>query len=48
MKFISILDDEGEQPGDGEEEKDSYTISNEVHFTSPKMTRYVRFCYWCQ
>jgi hypothetical protein len=36
-----VADDDGDQSGEGEEEKDvvSYCISNEVHFANPKMTR---------
>jgi hypothetical protein len=39
--MFSVADDDGDQSGEGEEEKDvSYCISNDVHFTNPKMTRY--------
>jgi hypothetical protein len=42
LQIFSVADDDGDQSGEGEEEKDavSYCISNEVHFTNPKMTRY--------
>jgi hypothetical protein len=39
--MFPVADDDGDQSGEGEEEKDavSYCISNEVLFTNPKMTR---------
>ncbi|KAG8248503.1 Cytoplasmic dynein 1 heavy chain 1, partial [Homalodisca vitripennis] len=33
--------DESEQSGESDDDKDTYLISNEVHFTSPKMTSLV-------
>lgn len=37
--FFLILDDENDQPPEGDEEKDAvtYYISNDVHFTNPRM-----------
>lgn len=43
VQRVSSKDDDGDQSGEGEEEKDavSYCISSEVHFTNPKMTSMV-------
>jgi dynein heavy chain 1 len=37
-----VADEDSDQSGEGDEEKDAvtYCISNEVHFTNPKMARY--------
>jgi hypothetical protein len=42
LQVFSVADEDGDQSGEGEEEKDAvtYCISNEVHFTNPKMSRY--------
>jgi hypothetical protein len=45
MILFYIADEDGDQAGEGDEDKDAvtYCISNEVHFTNPKMTRYNLF-----